>query len=75
MQWGAAWEPSWGGGINDSDMVSPFIEVLCRDQSETISPYMEVLCRGQSVTISPCVEVPRKMPMGSYMGAFMGSHD
>jgi hypothetical protein len=56
-------------------MVSPFIEVLCRDQSETISPYMEVLCRGQSVTISPCVEVPRKMPMGSYMGAFMGSHD
>ena len=43
--------PSWGVRINDSDMVSPSMEVLCRDQSETISPYMEVLCRGQPETI------------------------
>jgi len=70
-QWGVTWWPSWGVGINDSDMVSPSLEVLCR----AISPYIEVLCRGQSETISPCMEVPRKMSMGSYMGAFMESRD
>ena len=46
--------PSWGVRINDSDMVSPSMEVLCRDQSETISPYMEVLCRGSTRDDSKC---------------------